>query len=75
MQPSMQAFEHLVALELVCPADSSGLPTAGRHDNKVMKEYQSVVLMLGEEQFKEAIKSYPNCPTDIQRWGNTLGIA
>ncbi len=71
----LQAFEHLIALELVCPADSGGLPTTRSHGNKVMKEYQSVVLTLGEDQFKEAIQSYPNCPTDVQRWGKTTGIA
>ena len=70
-----QAFEHLIALELVCPADSGGLPATRSHGNKVMKEYQSVVLTLGEDQFKEAIQSYPNCPTDVQRWGKTAGIA
>ncbi len=55
----------------MCPA----VEATGSSANKVMKEYQSVVLSLGVDQFRDALQRYPNCPTDIQRWGNTVGIA
>lgn len=74
---SNQAFEHLVALELVCPAESGGVANSVTHhqSGKVMKEYQPMVLMLAGEQVKRAVQSYPNCPTEIARWGTSSAMA
>lgn len=70
-----QAFEHLVSLEFVCPTDSKGMAHVSHHSGKVMKEYQPMMLMIGEEQIHKAVRSYPNCPTDVARWGTTAGMA
>lgn len=64
----LQAFEHLMALEFVCPVDSGG-------SGKIQKEYQQMVLMLEEEQIAQAIQHYGSCPTDVARWGTSKAIA
>ncbi len=61
----VQAFEHLMSLEFVCPADSGCV--------KTQKEYQSMVLSLEEAQVTRAVKQYPNCPTDVARWAASRG--
>ena len=57
-----------MALEFVCPADSGG-------SGKVQKEYQQMLLMLEEEQISQAVRQYDNCPTDVERWGSSKGMA
>ena len=69
-----QAFEHLVALEFVFPAESGGVSHSMNHSGKVMKEYQPMILMLGEEQIHRAVRTYPSCPTDVSRWGTSSAL-
>ena len=71
-----QAFEHLVALEFVCPSESGGVAHSmtHHHSGKVMKEFQPMILMLEGEQIKKAVQNYPNCPTDIARWGTSSAM-
>ena len=39
-----------------------------------MKEFQPMRLMLDQEQVRKTVLSYPNCPTDVARWGTSAGI-
>ena len=69
----LQAFEHLISLEVVCPANSAASGSIAG-SNKLLKEFRPMVLMLEEDQIAMAIKKYPNCPTDVTRWGTLAGI-
>ena len=61
-------------LELVFPA-SGGTGSAHHHGNKKsMKEYRPMMLRVCKEQVKEAIRTYPNCPTELSRWGLSLSM-
>lgn len=75
--PTTQAFEHLIALEFVCPAESGGVAHSMSHQQsgKAMKEFQPMILMLEGGQIKRAVQNYPNCPTDIARWGTSSAMA
>lgn len=66
----LQAFEHLMDLELVCPA-SGGLGSAHHHQGsrKTMKEHRLVMLRVENYQITEAVKAFPCCPTEVSRWG------
>lgn len=56
----VQAFEHLLQLELVRPVDAGVC--------KVQREYQLMRLMLEHSQVMEALQRYPQCPTDVKQW-------
>lgn len=56
-----QAFEHLIALELVQPIESSG-------GTRIQKEYRLMSLMIHPSQILTALQKYPNCPTEISQW-------
>lgn len=56
-----QAFEHLLALELVRPAEGSS--------NKTQKEYRLLTLQVEAAQIMEALQKYPSCPTELKQWG------
>ncbi|XP_065920695.1 origin recognition complex subunit 4-like [Dysidea avara] len=65
-----RAFERLQSAGLVCPTEqrttaSSALP----------KEYRKMSLMLSCREVKEAVQTYPNCPTDLQQWSQKSGAA
>ena len=55
---------------MVCPADGgeSGV-------GKTMREFRMMELNVMEGQVKEAVKTYPNCPTDVVRWAGSRGGA
>nr|XP_002121287.2 origin recognition complex subunit 4 [Ciona intestinalis] len=59
----LKAFEHLMELELIKPKEST-LSLA----SKLLKEYQPTILLLEEQQLKEAVYRYPGCPTELQQW-------
>ena len=56
----MQAFEHLVALELVRVAEGSG--------TRIQKEYRAMTLLVTNSQLTEGMKTYPNCPSELKQW-------
>jgi len=65
-----RAFERLQSGGLVCPTEqrttaSSVLP----------KEYRKMTLILSRREVKEAVQTYPNCPTDLQQWSQKSGAA
>ena len=59
----LQAFEHLIALELVQPMENSG-------GSRVQKEYRLMSLMIHPSQVLTALQKYPNCPTEISQWAS-----
>ena len=61
-----QAFEHLCALELVRPADG-GL-------TRTQREYKLMTLLIDDDQLKQALQKYPNCPTEVRQWANTATL-
>ena len=63
MFPLLQAFEHLIALELVQPMENSG-------GSRVQKEYRLMSLMIHPSQVLTALQKYPNCPTEISQWAS-----
>ena len=67
----MQAFEHLIQLGIISPL--SGEVGGGNGGMRTMKEYRLCVLSVQSVQVRDAVKSYPNCPTDVSRWG--LGVS
>ncbi len=65
-----QAFDTLEQLKIVCPAEGSESGVG-----KSMREFRMMELNVVEDQVKEAVKTYPNCPTDVIRWaGNRGGV-
>ena len=70
LSPSAQAFDHLLALELLVPV-VEGVST-GRQ--RQMREYLSVQLVLTREQVTRAVENYPNCPTDLIRWASSQAV-
>lgn len=73
----MQAFDHLLSLELLVPVVGGGvgeLPSGGgggggRHQQ--LRQYMSVQLVLSRDQITKAIEEYPHCPTDLIRWASS----
>ncbi len=66
-----QAFEHLLHLEFVCPAESMNTGSTFHGSGKTMKEFRQMILTLKSDQIRSAVKNYPDCPTDISRWGTS----
>ena len=65
-----QAFDTLEQLKVVCPSDNSETGAG-----KTMREFRMMELNVLEDQVKEAVRTYPNCPTDVIRWaGNRGGV-
>ncbi|XP_041458648.1 origin recognition complex subunit 4-like isoform X1 [Lytechinus variegatus] len=59
----LKAFEHLVALELVKPAEhSTGSST------RTQKEYRAMSILVTSSQLIESLSSYPSCPSELQHW-------
>ena len=64
-------------LEFVHPTSTGGCGghahflTSGK---KAMKEYCPVVLKGIKEDILEAVKTYPNCPTELSRWALTKSM-
>lgn len=58
--PCLQAFEHLLQLELVQPLER---PAA-----RAQREYLLMKLLLDSSQIMDALQVYPNCPTDVKQW-------
>lgn len=56
----VQAFEHLLQLELVQPLE--------RPSVRAQREYLLMKLLLDSSQIMEALQVYPNCPTDVKQW-------
>jgi origin recognition complex subunit 4 len=67
---SLQAFEHLCALELVRPvSESSGVM------QRAPPEYRLVTLMVDPSEIMDALQKYPSCPTDIRQWAASAPTA
>ncbi|KAK0175710.1 hypothetical protein PV327_009439 [Microctonus hyperodae] len=58
----MKAFEHIKNLELLAPV--------GGTNSKSEKEYQYYKFLLTPQQVIEAVKNYPELPTDVKQWVN-----
>jgi len=58
----LKAFEHLIDLEFVKPAD---------HSLANMKEYRPMRLMLQEREIIDAVSHYSGCPSDIKLWATS----
>ncbi|XP_030828968.1 origin recognition complex subunit 4-like isoform X2 [Strongylocentrotus purpuratus] len=59
----LKAFEHLVALELVKPAEHS---TAS--STRTQKEYRAMSILVTSSQLAESLSSYPSCPSELLHW-------
>ena len=55
----MKAFEHLIDLEIVTPADQS---------SKVLKQYQPMRLLVTAKEIDDAVLHYTGCPSEIVQW-------
>ncbi|XP_033096463.1 origin recognition complex subunit 4-like [Anneissia japonica] len=55
----LKAFEQLVAIELVHPADNS---------TRTQKEYRPMNILLTKSQLVESLNSYQGCPSEIKHW-------
>uniref|UniRef100_H2ZA47 Origin recognition complex subunit 4 n=1 Tax=Ciona savignyi TaxID=51511 RepID=H2ZA47_CIOSA len=62
----LKAFEHLTELELLKSKDNC--VTAG---SKILKEYRPMILLVEQQQLRDAIYKYPGCPTDVQQWAES----
>ena len=70
---NLQAFEHLMDLELISPA-SGGFTHHQVGSRKTMKEHRHMMLKVEKHQITEAVKSFPCCPTEVSRWGLSQSI-
>ena len=59
----VQAFENLVALELVRVAEGSG--------TRIQKEYRAMTLLITSAQLTDGLKTYPNCPSELKQWATS----
>lgn len=59
----LKAFEHLLQLELVKPADGG--------TTRVQKEYRLMSLLIHNSQIMDALQKYPNCPTEVKQWATS----
>lgn len=59
---AMKAFEHLIDLEIVKPADQA---------SNTLKQYRSMRLLLTSEEIDEAVLHYSGCPSEIKHWSYT----
>ena len=69
-QVVMMAFEHLQSIGLVYPADQRGMKV-----NALPKQYCKMYLAMSCREVRDAVQSYPNCPTDLQQWSSSTGTA
>ena len=69
-QVVMSAFEHLQSLGMVYPADQRGIKV-----NAQPKQYCKMFLAMSCREVRDAVQSYPNCPTDLQQWSSSTGTA
>ena len=69
-QVVMMAFEHLQSMGLVYPADQRGMKV-----NALPKQYCKMYLAMSCREVRDAVQSYPNCPTDLQQWSSSTGTA
>ena len=67
-QVVMSSFEHLQSLGLVYPADCRGIKA-----NVVPKQYCKMYLTMSCQEVRDVVKSFPNCPTDLQQWNLNTG--
>nr|XP_006820848.1 PREDICTED: origin recognition complex subunit 4-like [Saccoglossus kowalevskii] len=58
----LKAFEHLLALEMIKPADGG---------QRSQKEYRPMMLLVDAMQIDDALQKYPNCPTEVKQWNMT----
>lgn len=58
-----KAFEHLVALELIVPMESS--------NSRIQKEYQLMASAVDPSQLAEALDKYSGLPTEIKQWSES----
>ena len=56
----LQAYEHLLALELIRPMDGGTV--------RVQKEYRLMTLLLHPTQILDTMQKYPSCPTEVTQW-------
>ncbi|XP_046617948.1 origin recognition complex subunit 4 [Neodiprion virginianus] len=56
----MKAFEHIKNLELIQPV--------GGPNTRVEKEHQLYKFSLGWQQIADAVKNYPELPTEVSQW-------
>ncbi|XP_067936792.1 origin recognition complex subunit 4-like [Watersipora subatra] len=56
---AIKAFEHLIDLEIVTPADQS---------SKVLKQYQPMRLLVTAKEIDDAVLHYTGCPSEIVQW-------
>ena len=61
----MKAFEHLIDLEIVTPADSS---------SNILKQYQPMRLLVTGQEIDEAVLHYTGCPSDVKQWSYTDSV-
>ena len=69
-QVVISAFEHLQSVGLVYPADQRGTKV-----NALPKQYCKMYLAMSCREVRDAVQSYPNCPTDLQQWSSSTGTA
>ena len=56
---AMKAFEHLIDLEIVSPADNS---------TSMLKQYRPMRLHLTSQEVEDALLHYSGLPSDIKQW-------
>lgn len=61
---ALKAFEHLISIELVIPAEGT---------LKAQKEHRMMKIMLEPLQITEAVSGFKDCPTHVKQWANRLG--
>lgn len=64
----MGAFERLQSIQLVYPVDQREMKC-----NAMPKQFSKMYLAMSCREVKEAVQSYPNCPTGLQQWSSTIG--
>ena len=65
---SVQAFDNLLHMNVVYPVEGGESGTG-----KTMKEFKLMKLNILEDQVKEAVKTYRECPRDVAEWAMQRG--
>ncbi|XP_066929285.1 origin recognition complex subunit 4-like [Clytia hemisphaerica] len=62
-----KAYEHLISLELLKSTETLSI-------NSTSKEFKAMTLLLEPSQIKEIVYRYPECPTELRQWADSMFV-
>merc|ERR1711962_44545 len=60
---TIKAYEHLESLELFKQTERGGI-------SSLAKEYKQMFMLINPTQIHEALRLYPDCPTELKNWAD-----